>query len=557
MSSWGVLLDIVTLLAGALAFGALCVRFGQSPLVGYLLSGMLLGPGSFGLISTNEQMAVIAELGVALLLFSLGLEFSFARLKGFGSRVIWSGVAQVLVTLLVSLTVAVLCGFPFKEALAIGAMLSLSSTACVLRVLYDRGEVDSPHGRVSVATLLIQDMAVVPLAVLMTLLANRSGEQTVLWDLGKLLVLAAIFVTVLYVLINTVAARFLKRYSNASSRELAVLLAVVIGLGSTWAAHEIKISPALGAFLAGMFLGASAFATQLRADVSSLKVILLTLFFGAAGMAADPVWMFQNIWMLLAVTALIMAGKTAIMLVILRLMKNTVATAFGAGLSLSQIGEFAFVLGSIGLAGGVVEESTYKLIVCSSILSLFLTPYLIPLATRWGLELEYLLGIEANPLSERLRHVQCHPRVLVIGFGPAGRKATEALTEDRKRVVVIDLNPDAVAEAEQLGFDGEVGDAASLDILEHLSLEELQLAVITVPFRSASLTIISHLRRLAPQALIAVRARYDTHIEQFESAGAHFVIGDETTVGERLQKKILKFLAGELRADQDAELDVA
>ena len=489
MTSWGVLLDVVALLSAAL---------------------------------------------VALLLFSLGLEFSPTRLRSFGKHVLWGAVLQVVVTFAVFALLAGALGLGTREALVVGGMLALSSTACVLRILLDHGELDGPHGRHSVAILLVQDIAVVPLAVLITVISGDKSAPAIAWDVAKLLVLAAGFVAGLYIILNTVATRLLGRFMHPSTRELALLLAVVIGLGSTWAAHSLNISPALGAFLAGMFLGTSPFATQVRADVASLRVILLTLFFSSAGMIADPLWLLSHLPLVILTAVVAILVKTIIVTVILRSLGETVAAACATGLCIGQIGEFAFVLGSIAVGNGVLTQFTYLLVVCSAIVSLFLTPYLIPVAPQAGLWLEYLLHRNVGSPARRVRESHAHPEVVIIGFGPAGQRVADAFKDLGRKLVVIDMNTQAVTEAEERGFDGEIGDARQIEVLEHLGLDKLRLVVITVPIRSAALTIVDHVRELAPNAKIIVRARYERHRPLFETAGVDIVVGDEIAVGEEL-----------------------
>ena len=316
MDLWTLLGDIVVLLAASLLLGGLLSRFGQSPLVGYLIAGMLLGgPGSLHVVGSEEEIEAIAELGVALLLFSLGLEFSIQRLKKLGVRPLIGGVVQVVLTVAIGAAAAFLFGLKATESIAFGAMISLSSTAVVLRMLMERAELEMPHGRNSLAVLLTQDMAVVPLAILMALLAGGGAASEVVWDVGKLLLMAATLVLGLF-LLNKIAVVVLGTLTLHRNRELTVIFAVVTGLGSAWAAHVAGLSPALGAFVAGMLLGSSVFATQVRADVSSLRVVLLTLFFGAAGMVADPIWILQNWHVVAAVTLLVTIGKLAIIWVI-------------------------------------------------------------------------------------------------------------------------------------------------------------------------------------------------------------------------------------------------
>ena len=543
MEAWGLLGQIVVLLAAALLAGGVLARLKQSPLLGYILAGMFLGgPGSLRLVESEADLAVIAEIGVSLLLFSLGLEFSWERLRTFGARALVAGVVQVVGTAAIAAGGSIAFGLGTKEAIAVGAMLSLSSTAAVLRVLAEVGESDSLHGRNAVSILLTQDMALVPLAILMTLLAGGGSAASVALDIGRVLLMGAGLVIVLYVALNKIAVRALGALSLERNRELTVLLAVVVGLGATWAAHSVGLSPALGAFVAGMFLGGSPFATQVRADVSSLRIILVTLFFAAAGMVADPIWIARNAALVLAVTALILVGKALVIGVALRALGHRTGVAVATGLCLCQIGEFAFVLGGAALETDVISRDTYMLVVSSAIVSLFATPYLIALAPRCAVWIERRSGRAANASEERGAH-HVPPDAVIVGYGPAGQAVGRLLAARRIPTLVLDLNPENVAKAARIGHTPQVGDALRADVLEHAGVAEAKWIVITIPARSAALGVLAQVRAMNPHGCVIVRARYLLHQAEFLAAGASVVVDDELEVGRRL--------GGELAAQLD------
>jgi len=549
MDLWTLLGNIVVLLAASLLLGGLLSRFGQSPLVGYLVAGMLLGgPGSLHVVGSESEIEAVAELGVALLLFSLGLEFSIERLKKLGMLSLVGGALQVVMTIVAGAGVAYLCGLQAAEAVAVGALISLSSTAVVLRTLMDRNELEMPHGRNSLAVLLTQDIAVVPLAILMTLLAGGGSAAEVAWDTGKLMLMAAALVLGLF-LLNKVAVLVLGALTLQRNRELTIIFAIVTGLGSAWAAHSVGLSPALGAFVAGMLLGSSVFATQVRADVSSLRIVLLTLFFGAAGMVADPVWIFQNWHIVAMVTLAVTAGKLFIIWAIFQLLGQTARVSSATGLCLAQIGEFAFVLGSIGVAGGVVAPETYALIVSVTIVSFFLSAALVPAAPHFGNRVAMLFG--AKPVVYEENTATNGPDVVIIGFGPAGEIAAQPFIDRDYQLTVIDLNRKGVHRAEQLGFHGVVGDATQSDVLEHAHIAQAKAVVITVPHHASAMTILGQVRHLAPHAHVVVRSRYQLHTSDFVAAGAHAVVGDEEQVAASLAGHLSQWLESQEEAVND------
>lgn len=549
MDPWSLLLELVVLLAACLVAGGVCSALKQNPLVGYLLAGMLLGgPGSLHVVRAESHIEAIAELGVALLLFSLGLEFSWTRLKGLGSKTLAAGAVQVVATGAAGGIVVLLLGRQVAVAVALGAMVALSSTAAVLRVLIDRGEIDSIHGRKSVGILLVQDMAVVPLAVVMTLLAGTGEPVEILFDVLKILGAAVGLVLGFYLLIDKLAVWALGRLSLEKNRELTVLLAVVVGFGATWAAHAAGLSPAMGAFLAGMFLGSSPFATQVRADISSLRVVLLTLFFGSVGMVADPVWIAAHLPLVVGSAALLIVFKTLIVWAILRAAGQPTGVSLASGLCLAQIGEFAFVLGNTAKAGGVISADLYMMTVSTAIVTLFATPYLVAVAPTAAVAIQRCLdrmrkvtGLKATNADAAADSVA--PDVVVVGFGPAGQAIGRSFVGRSANVLVIDLNAAAKGLAESLGFAAQIGDATSLDVLQHAHVDKAKLVAVTLPSRSAALTVLDCVRQLNPAAHIVVRSRYQAHQPEFERAGAHAVVGDEAEVGKRLAEHVQSQLA--------------
>ncbi len=542
MESWSLIGEVVVLLGVCLLFGSICSRIRQSPLVGYLLAGMVLGgPGSFRVIQAESHIEAIAELGVSLLLFSLGLEFSWRRLSRLGGRLLAAGVTQVVVTGLLAVAGGVAWGLTsMPAAVTIAAMISLSSTAAVLRVLVDQGEIESIHGRNSLAILLVQDMAVVPLTLLLAVLSEGGTVSDVAFNISRTLGLAVALVAVLYVVLHFLAARLLLAASVERNRELTVLLAVVVGLGATWAAHAAGLSPALGAFLAGMFLGSSPFATQIRSDISSLRVVLLTLFFGAVGMVADPIWIGGHLGQVLGLAAVILCVKTVVLFGIFRVLGQGSGVALASGLCVSQVGEFSFVLGDIAKEHGLLVDEQYTLFVSSAITTLFATPYLIQFAPQAAFWLQRWTG---NTLPVRDGgEVGRHPETVILGFGPAGQAVGRALVQRNRPGLVIDLNYASKVAAEAMGLVAEIGDATQLEVLEHAGLRQASVIVITLPSRSTALAALMHCRALAPSARIVVRSRYQLHQADFKSAGAHVIVGDEEQVGEGLSARVVEQL---------------
>ncbi len=545
MDLWSVLFDILILLLTALVLGVVCERLRQSPILGYLAAGTLLGPNALQFISSASEVSALAELGVALLLFTIGLEFSWHRLRRLGAAALGGGAVQVVGTMGLGAATALVFGMTSRTALAIGAIVALSSTVSVLRLLVSRAEIESVHGRHALGILLMQDIAVVPLVLLMTVLGGQGSLLQVGVDVFKTLGWACVLVIVLYLVFNRIAPRVLRLESLQRNRDLPILLAIVTALGSAWGSHYLGLSPALGAFVAGMLLAESPFATQIRADIASVRTLLVTLFFSSIGMLGDPVWFVQHLPAVLALVVAIVAGKAIVIWLILYLFRLTHANALAAGICLGQVGEFSFVLAAVG-RGTVITDDLFALVISATITTLFLTPYLVAMAPRLSVAIVGLLRriklIAPASLGDATELCPPDGHLIIIGFGPAGQVVGQAIERLEDRVTVIDLDPSKIERAHQLEFVGHIGDAMHADVLEHVGITSATVAVVTVPDPAAARAIVELIRSIAPDVHIIARARYHRYLADLEAGGAHEVIDEEQLVGARLAARLRRRL---------------
>ncbi len=539
MELWSALFDILILLLAALILGVVCERLRQSPILGYLAAGILLGPNAFHFISSADDVNALAELGVVLLLFTIGLEFSWKRLRRLGAAALGGGTAQVVITMGLGTALASLFGMSLRTAVALGAIVALSSTACVLRMLVSRSEIESVHGRHALGMLLMQDIAVVPLVLLVTVLGGEGSLSEMGLSVFKTIGWAAVLVLVLYALFNWVVPRILNLQSMQRNRDLPILLAIVTGLGSAWGSHNLGLSPALGAFVAGMLLAESPFATQIRADIASLRTLLLTLFFSSIGMLGDPGWFIEHLPSVLGLVGAIVLGKAIIIWFILRRFRLPHSHAFATGICLGQVGEFSFVLAAVG-RGTVIDEDLFSLIISATVTTLFLTPYLVALAPRLSRLIFGQLGSSREETTDD--DPQSGRQIIIIGFGPAGEAVGESLQRLNERVTVIDLNPGMIRRAQQLGMTGHIGDAMNAEVLEHLGITSATAAIITIPDPTAACTIVELIRSIAPEVHLIARARYHRYFDDLQTGGAHEVVDEEQVVGSRLAARLRRHL---------------
>ncbi len=547
MNFWIALLDILILLTAAMVLGGLCERMKQSAILGYLLAGTLLGPNALDLMPNHAAVATIAELGIALLLFTIGLEFSWRRLKNIGAIGFGGGTLQVVVTGALTAWICIELGLEIFAALAVGAMIALSSTAAVLRLLIRRAEFDSGYGRNALGILLLQDIAVVPLVLMITILGSGGSALQIGLEMGRAVGVAAILVGVLYLLLNYVVPLFLKVEEAARNRELPTLLAIVMAVGAGWVSHSLGLSPVLGAFVAGMLLAESPFATQIRADITPLRTLFVTLFFSSIGMLSNPAWILKH-WELVAiVVAAIILGKAIIASGVVRLFRSSSGHAVATGICLAQVGEFSFVLAEVARGKQLITGDIFELIVAATIITLFLTPYLIAVAPRIAVVVGRFSGHvlqELRPLGETSLEPDSglSDHIVIVGFGPAGKKAAEAFIKQQEQIVIVELSSKLAAEAQAYGLLTYIGDATTVEVLDHLHLGAAKAVVLTVPDPTTARHITEQIRSLSPETLIIARARYHRYRSDLIHAGVNAIIDEEKEVGLQIALKVQTML---------------
>ena len=546
MEFWHLLMQILLLLVTAFLMGVLAERLKLSPIIGYLLAGILIGPWVFN----SDAIFQIAELGVALLLFSIGLEFSFQRLKRLGAMALGGGTLQVCVTLTI-FTLAFLYFRPLGESLALGAMVALSSTAVVMRVLVDRAEIDSPRGRNALGILLLQDIAVVPLVIMVTMIGQGDSEIPIYAALAKTVFGAAGLVILFYILFNFLVPMMLKSKTVHASRDLIILLAIVAAIGSAWLAHAMGLSPALGAFIAGMLLAECEFAAQIRSDIGTIRTLFVTLFFTSIGMLANPQWILVHFHWIVAGLAIMIIGKVLIIYVIARLFRNPRTQALATGFTLAQIGEFSFVLATTARGFSLIDENTFNWIVSVTIMSIFLTPFLVARGTYLAEQVMKVISSKGARMIrlEDEQTPEISEQIIIIGFGPAGQKVAEGLIETGIKPAVLELKPSMARIAREMGLTVHMGDAAHDEVLLHAGLDRACLVVVTIPDPRSVRDTVKNIRRLSPGSTVIARSRYNMHTAEIEKAGTHLTVNEEMVVGKQLSKHVIDCLQG--RGDID------
>jgi CPA2 family monovalent cation:H+ antiporter-2 len=541
MEFWHVVGDITILLSMAVFLGIIAEKLGLSSVVGYLIAGTLVGPGLLHWVSSGEDaIRSIAEIGVALLLFTIGLEVTGKRLKELLGRGMAIGVLQVLITGVIGYVIAKFLGVPTNASIIIGSMGALSSTAVVSRVLQDRSELDSSHGRLAFGVLLIQDLAIVPLMLLVAFLHESSEASAVVSQLGAASAKVIAFVVVVFLAGILILPRFFGAALIRRSSELPVIVGIVTCLSAMWLADELDLSPAIGAFIAGMILAGSPFAAQVKGDMAPLRYIFLALFFAATGMLADFSWLIDSyhwIWTI-GVVGCIVVGKTTVIALLAMAWKHPRRVSIASGLCLAQIGEFSFVIGVEAMDSNLMSDDVFQLMMSSSLLTLLLSPLCIGKSRGIAKRIDNVLGGDTNVGLEG-DEVSLQNHVVVIGYGVAGRNVVKDLLETGQQVLVIDMSPIGIKQAKEAGAFALLGNAQMRDVLEHAGIRHAKLVVTTLPDHRAAAQTIHQVRAIAVSVPIVARARYSIYSEQLTIAGADIVVDEEECVGHSLAKQAL------------------
>lgn len=552
MSQWEFLLQIVLLLGVAMLCGIVAQRLRQNAVIGYLVAGIILGPRTFGFVKDPDSVHVLAELGVALLLFTIGLEFSWRRLREFGKSAAFLGILQIGVSIAIGGGLATFAGMAMPAAFVCGAALAMSSTAVVLRLLIERAELDSAHGRNALSILLMQDLAVVPLLIMVSVFADGATGKVALQQLGLSLVKSVALIASFFIVIRFILPRLITQASTARNRDLPVVLAITVSLGCSWSAHAMGLSPVLGAFAAGILLADLEFAEQIRADVMPLRAAFVTLFFASIGMLA-AVPSAEGI----AIAAVLALGlfllKATIITGVSLVLRQPLTIAVQTGLVLAQIGEFSFVLAQIAVAKGALTPAIFDQFLSASVLTLLLTPYMIQYA---GPIAGFVAGLLVPSRRRRLA-IEHHGhrsdvkskkgRVIVIGFGPAGQAVCRALKGAGIPYFILEVNFRTVSN-NRVDEPIEIGDASQPEILEHAGIHHAAAVVVSIPDPGISRMVVSQCRMLAPQVPVLVRARYSLFANSLREAGAGTVVDEEYVVGETLAAETLTTVAVQHRA---------
>lgn len=534
--------DLLLLLVASVPIAFLFNRLRLPTIAGFMITGILIGPYGLRLIKDAHAIEALAEIGVVLLLFTIGLEFSLRRIAGMKRLVLLGGGLQVLLTALLVSGVAYFLGRPVNQSIFFGFLFALSSTAIVLKSYADRAEIDAPHGRAGVGILLFQDLSIVLMMLMIPVLGGGEGSSParIALTLGAAIAaIAAIILTARFVVPS-----LLYHIVKLRSPEVFIIFVVLMILGTAWLTAQFGLSLALGAFIAGMVLSESEYSHQIVADVLPFRDVFNSVFFVSIGMLLSVSALVADFPVVLAWVLALIIGKTLLVLAVVRLLGYSLRVATMTGMGLAQVGEFSFILAKAGLPQALLSDLDYRRFLAASIISMIATPFLIKAAPRVAYALQSLFSsgsaLEPTVTGFDPAEPDLRGHVIVVGYGLNGRNLAKVLKRVKVPYLVLELNAEVVREASAQGERIIYGEATRKEVLHHVGLERARILVLAISDPTATRHTVWQARQMNPDIHIIVRTRYMSELTDLRQLGADEVIPEEFETSIEIFSRVLR-----------------
>ncbi len=537
-----ILSEIVIVFALSVGVIFLCHRVKIPAIVGFLLTGIVAGPHALGLIVSVHEVEILAEIGVVLLLFTIGIEFSLKNLLQIKRSVLLGGSLQVFLTIAVVCAAAAGLGLPFPHAVFFGFLISLSSTAIVLKLLQERGQIDTPHGRTDLGILIFQDIIIVPMILVTPLLAGEA------YDLADfLLVLGAKglgIIAVVVVSAKWVVPTVLFQVARTRSRELFLLSVVVICLAAAWLTAAAGLSLALGAFIAGLIISESEYNHQAIGNILPFRDVFTSFFFISVGMLLDVRYLAEHPGPIAALGSGVLVVKMAIAALVTLLMGLPLRTAVLVGFALCQVGEFSFILSKTGLAAGLMGDR-YPLFLAASVVTMAASPFVLAAAApvsrllaRLPLPRRLITGF--GETAQQPVHEPLSDHLIIIGYGLNGQNLTFAAKMAGIPYIIVEMNPETVRRERAKGEPIVFGDAAYDPVLEHIHVGSARAAVVAINDPAATRSVVETIKRINPQIHLIARTRFLPEMKPLYDLGADEVIPEEFETSVEIFVRVMR-----------------
>jgi len=535
MNEFLIIQDIVVILLVALPIIFLFKKINLPSIVGFLIAGMLIGPYGFNLIRSVNQISVMAEIGIMLLMFTIGLEFSLSQLIRIKKFLLIAGGFQLLITIIFCSIIFTVLGIEINQAIFFSLLVSLSSTAIVLKILSDKDELESPHGKISIGILIFQDLAIVPMFLLLPLLSGFG--QLAGSDIAVKILIAFGVLAGLLLLARFLMPLIVYQLANIRSREAFTIGVILLLLGTAYITHSFGLSFALGAFIAGLILSESDYNHQIVSDILPFRDSFNSIFFVSIGLLLNIQFVLENVLLISGLTLGIIVVKTLVIVAIVYFMKYPLRIGILAGLGLAQIGEFSFVLAQAGLNFKLIGNDYYNSFLASTIFSMILTPLLIKLSP-------FIAG-KTSALEKDKKHNEnylenLHAHVIIAGFGLNGSNLARVLKETGIKYVVTELNPDTVKKEKAKDEKIIYGDISREEVLKAVRIDKANIIVYAISDPAVTKLSLKLVKKLNPNIYALVRTRYINEIDELKKLGADEVIPEEFETALQIFRKVLE-----------------
>jgi CPA2 family monovalent cation:H+ antiporter-2 len=504
-------------------------------IVGFLIAGMIIGPYGFKFITDSSEIKVMAEIGIMLLLFTIGLEVSFTKLLQIKKYLLLAGGFQLFGTITIASLIIMIFGMSLKESVFLGILISFSSTAIVLKILSDKGELEAPHGRIALGILIFQDLSIVPLSLLILLL-GATEDLAVLDIIFELLI--AFGLTALIIIISKfLMPHIIHQIAKLRISEVFTAGVILLLLGTSFLTHKLGLSFALGAFIVGLILAESDYSHQIISEIQPFRSVFNSIFFVSIGLLLNLHFVTQNYFTIAGVALSILFIKALIIISIVLLMKYPLRIAIIIGFGLAQIGEFSFILAEAGYDFDLISENHFNIFLTITIFTMILTPFIFNLLPAITAKTSLLSKpMEENGISKK--GIKDH--VIIVGFGLNGRNLARVLKETGIKYEIIEMNPDTVKREKAAGEQIIFGDVAKPEILHKAWIENASIIVFAISDPNATKLALRTSKNINPNIYSLVRTRYVTEIDDLKRLGADVIIPEEFETSLQIFRKVLE-----------------
>ncbi|MBI5599332.1 MAG: cation:proton antiporter [Deltaproteobacteria bacterium] len=546
MESVPLLRDIIILMGISIPISIVLTRAGLPTVVGFLVTGVIIGPYGFRLVTETNTVETLAQIGVVLLLFTIGLEFSAGRMLKIRREAVLGGGLQIALTVFFVWGLATIMGLKFQTALLLGFIISLSSSAIALKLLVDRGEVNSAHGNLSTGILLFQDISVVLMFMVVrgignlpVGLAGQLGGGAVT-AIAKELGIALVAVFLIVLAVAYVVPKLFREVVKLRNREVFILTTVFVCLGTAWIASMAGVSLALGAFIAGLVISESEYANQIAADVLPMRDTFGSLFFISIGMMLDTGYLVAHLQWIALFTAAVFSTKALVLAAVGRVLRYPLRLSIVVGLNLAQIGEFSFILMKMGEDYGLMPPSLYQATHAVAVLGMAVTPFVFQRSAFAASSIGRLFRGKDSRAATDVPKTHLSNHVVIVGYGLNGRNLARVLKETGIEHLVMDINSDRVKKAKKDGHRASFGDSGHPEILKKAGMEKAKMLVVGITDPVSTRMTVKTARDLNPSVTIIVRTRYIDEVEELYRLGANEVIPEEFETSVEIFARVLK-----------------